>query len=337
MEQIDGVSLHRLLRAGAPLPPRAAIWIAREICRALDYVHALADEHGRPLGLIHRDVGPSNVLLGRNGAVKLCDFGIAKASLAAGAATASGVKGKAGYLSPEQAAGEPLDARTDLFSAGAVLFEMLTGAHPFDEDDDGTVIARAGTPVVERPARRNPDVPLALDRVCARALVRAREGRFAGAGEMAEALDALFVARQGRDELAVLLRARFPPSPPASEPTRTLAAPRRALGWSAAALLIALVAAVALWARQRRVAPWQPAAIAAQPLAAPATAAQPLAAPPTAPQPLAAPQPPAATPSPAPPAHAAAPARPPRRRPHKRDAAPPPAAHRDFMPDPFLR
>lgn len=128
LEHVDGVDLSRLLRhvarEGAPLPTPVAALVARDIARALTCVHALRDESGRALRVVHRDVTPSNVLLSRAGHVKLCDFGIARS---AARQSSLALKGKYTYLAPEQVAGEPFDHRADLFSLGVMLAEMLIG------------------------------------------------------------------------------------------------------------------------------------------------------------------------------------------------------------------
>ena len=133
MEYVRGHSLWELRRRcqerGVPVPPTLAAQIGMELARGLAYAHRLT-EGGKPLGLVHRDVTPHNVLLSFDGAVKLTDFGIAKAG---GRSTASGVlKGKFAYMSPEQARGDAVDARTDVFALGVTLWELLTGSRLFE-------------------------------------------------------------------------------------------------------------------------------------------------------------------------------------------------------------
>lgn len=131
LDYVDGADLASLLTKGPPGTP-LALFVVDELCLALSAVHGLGDEAGRPLGLVHRDVTPSNLLLSRQGEVKLGDFGIAKATLLKDQ-TRSGVrKGTYGYMSPEQARGGVLGATSDLFSLGILLHELLTGRRPFD-------------------------------------------------------------------------------------------------------------------------------------------------------------------------------------------------------------
>jgi eukaryotic-like serine/threonine-protein kinase len=133
LDWVDGADLETLARQERP-PLGLALLIAEELALALEYVHRVTDDAGRPLGLVHRDVSPSNILLSRAGEVKLADFGIAKATMLAGVTRANVRKGKFAYMSPEQASGEPLTAQSDLFALGITVFELLAGRRPFDGD-----------------------------------------------------------------------------------------------------------------------------------------------------------------------------------------------------------
>jgi len=133
LDWVDGPDLESLLRVARPAP-EVALLVAEEIAAALDHVHAATDDEGRPLGLVHRDVSPSNVLVSRAGEVKLADFGIAKATRLREVTRGGVRKGKWAYLSPEQAAGLPLGPPSDQFALGILLFELLTGARPFGGD-----------------------------------------------------------------------------------------------------------------------------------------------------------------------------------------------------------
>jgi serine/threonine-protein kinase len=158
-----------------------AAQICLEVARGLAYAHRLT-EHGQPLGLVHRDVTPHNVLVSYEGAVKLTDFGIAKASNRA--STAGMLKGKFAYMAPEQARGEPVDARTDLFALGITLWELLTGARLFDGDSDLAVLRAVQERQILSPSAVNRVVDPALAEVVMTALQREPARRFQTATEL---------------------------------------------------------------------------------------------------------------------------------------------------------
>jgi serine/threonine protein kinase len=136
MEYVDGIDLATLLgRLGRQraVAPRVAAYVVRELCEGLDHAHRQTDDAGRPLRVVHRAVSPSNILLSNTGDVKLNDFGIAKAALRAAATQAGQIKGKYGYMAPEQARGEAVDARADVFAAGVVLYELVTGRSAYPD------------------------------------------------------------------------------------------------------------------------------------------------------------------------------------------------------------
>jgi serine/threonine protein kinase len=130
MEYIDGADLTRLMvasrRGSFPIPPELAAFIIHEVARGLDYAHNRRDDHGEPLEIVHRDVSPQNILLSFDGAAKIADFGIARARQL-GEEASGIIKGKFAYMSPEQAAGVEADRRSDIFSLGVVMFELLSG------------------------------------------------------------------------------------------------------------------------------------------------------------------------------------------------------------------
>ena len=148
MEYVEGFDLNDLLRRCArsriPLPVDFALLIVMEALRGLGYAHRLTDDDRKPIGIVHRDVSPSNVLISFEGEVKLCDFGIARANDMTDLLSEDVIKGKAGYMSPEQARGEPLDARADLFAAGIVLWELLAGRKLYKAPRDGNGPRLAG-------------------------------------------------------------------------------------------------------------------------------------------------------------------------------------------------
>jgi serine/threonine protein kinase len=216
MEYIRGHDLSETMRAiwktmGPPRPELVA-YIGREACRGLAYAHALTDDSNRPLGMIHRDISPSNVMLSYEGAVKLLDFGIAKALGDTSESTKSGtMKGKYAYMAPEQTDGDNVDHRSDIFSCGIVLHEVLTGRRLFKGQNDVQTIERVRRCDVPPPSLQNPSVPPALDQVILRALARNPHARWQSAAEMADALDdVVHDARFQPTHLAHLLHDLFP-------------------------------------------------------------------------------------------------------------------------------
>ena len=195
MEHVDGRDLGNVLRrlktAGKQLHPSTAALIASQVAQGLHHAHTLQSADGQPFNIIHRDVNPSNVMLLRTGIIKILDFGIAKASAAAGKAQtrAAVIKGKLGYLSPEQARCEILDGRSDVFSLGATLWEMLTGEKLFTGVTDFERIQNVLEAPIAVPSKYRQGIPLALDRIVMRALDRDLGRRYRSAEEMGEELD----------------------------------------------------------------------------------------------------------------------------------------------------
>jgi serine/threonine protein kinase len=216
MEYIRGHDLSETMRAiwktmGPPRPEMVA-YIGREACRGLAYAHSLTDDMGRPLGMIHRDVSPSNVMLSYEGVVKLLDFGIAKALGDTAEATKSGtMKGKYAYMAPEQTDGDNVDHRSDIFACGIVLHEVLTGRRLFKGQNDVQTIERVRRCEVPPPSLQNAAVPPALDAIVLRALARNPNNRWQSASDMADALDdVVHAARFQPTHLAQLLYDLFP-------------------------------------------------------------------------------------------------------------------------------
>lgn len=198
MELVDGLDLRtahvRNTQAhGKPLPWEASTVVVRDALNGLDYAHNLAGADGQPLGIVHRDIDLANIMVTRDGAVKILDFGCAKASSAIRRTqTVAGViKGKLGYMSPEQAEDRPLDGRSDVFAASTVLHELLTGRRLFFGDDPMSVIQSVLTRPIPDPREKNPTVPELLVQVVMRGLARKREDRYASAAAMAEDLDGI--------------------------------------------------------------------------------------------------------------------------------------------------
>ncbi len=202
--------LQRLRRQKEALPLEHALWVARCVLMALDRAHALRDDNGRPLQVVHRDVNPQNILLGYDGQLKLIDFGIAISRIATRDTRFGVVKGKLAYMSPEQAYGlDDLDHRSDIYALGLVLYEMATGKMAL-AGDENTALERARHPVIAPARHHNSRLPSALDAILARALARKPERRFTSAREMMMACSELLHTVNPRycgDELGPFVRA----------------------------------------------------------------------------------------------------------------------------------
>jgi serine/threonine protein kinase len=190
MEYLPGGDLRTLLkkakRRGKRFSPQAAIYICREVLSALAYAHVKRDFEGTPLKLIHRDVSPSNILLSYAGEVKLTDFGIAKA--ATHNSLFYKVKGKIGYMSPEQAKSEPLDHRSDLYSLSVCMYEVITGERLFVHAGLTTSADEIYSQPVPQLSRKVPGLTSELDAIMSKALALSPDARFQTAGEFQEAL-----------------------------------------------------------------------------------------------------------------------------------------------------
>jgi len=218
MEYVPGrdlrAVLERLKRRGERAPLPVAAYVLARVCEGLDYAHRKQDAAGRDLRIVHRDVSPQNVIVSFEGEVKLIDFGIAKAANKVTRTQAGILKGKFGYMSPEQVRGLPLDLRSDVFAAGAVLYELCTGERLFTGGSDYSILRKVQQAKVTPPTRIEPGVPLRLERVILRALARDPEHRYQTAGEMASDLTR-FLLEQGhkpvaREDLAAFMKALFP-------------------------------------------------------------------------------------------------------------------------------
>lgn len=199
MEYVNGRDLSHILdrcaQKGITLPVPHAVYVIIEILKALDYAHNRQVMRGGrtvPLNIIHRDVSPGNVLISFQGEVKLTDFGIAKASTTAAETVTGVVKGRYDYASPEQARGEPIDQRADLFAVGVLLYELLTGHHPFRQPTEVATLEAIKKTRVTPPSEVNPDVPYSLDLVVQRCLAPDLAERYPVAASFKEALDRFF-------------------------------------------------------------------------------------------------------------------------------------------------
>jgi eukaryotic-like serine/threonine-protein kinase len=211
MEFVEGVDLQRVrqLVGAERLPPAEALHVVAQMLRGLDYAHRRTDPDNRPLGIVHLDVKPANVLLSFEGEVKLTDFGVARSRDAR--RPSEGISGTIPFMSPEQTRGEPVDLRSDVFSAGVVLYTLLSGECPFGEEDTGETLHEIQL------CRYRPPTGLprheVFDSLLRRALAPRPEDRFPSAGAFADAIDELMFAHGWRGSAAALrdrLRALFP-------------------------------------------------------------------------------------------------------------------------------
>src|SRR5579863_5633294 len=173
MELVDGWDLERILKraheAGLAFPPALALYLVTVVCRALAYAHAKT-RAGKPLGIVHRDISPNNVLISEQGEVKLADFGIAKAQRKREQTAAGVIKGKVAYMSPEQATGTVIDKRSDIFSVGSLLYRMLTNALPFEAPSDLEQLLRVQKADVTPIQKVKPGLPTAVSDIVLRAM-----------------------------------------------------------------------------------------------------------------------------------------------------------------------
>jgi serine/threonine protein kinase len=193
MEYVHGEDLRsvlqRLSALRRALPVNHALLIAAGAAAALHHAHERTGPDRRPLGIVHRDVSPSNVMVSFEGAVKLVDFGVAKASQRSTETRTGTVKGKIAYLSPEQCKGSPIDRRSDIFSLGIVLYELLTCTRLFKRDTDFATMTSIVNDDAPPPSLQRPELGPAIDRVVTTALARDPARRFPTAGDLLEALE----------------------------------------------------------------------------------------------------------------------------------------------------
>ena len=190
LDYIDGAALDRLLRKAGALSPAAVALVGREVARALDAVHSMTDMAGQNLGVVHRDVSPANILVGRDGRVRLSDFGVARIHGLGGEKTETGIfKGKLPYMPPEQALGEPFDGRADVFSLGVTIFEALIGGRLRKAETQGQLIAKIATERVPRVHEVVPDAMPALAQAIDAATEFRSEDRIPSAGHLAAAMN----------------------------------------------------------------------------------------------------------------------------------------------------
>jgi serine/threonine-protein kinase len=268
MEYVHGEPLSRLIRFVAGeverIPFDVVSAIMTNVLVGLHAAHEIRDKHGAPLELVHRDISPQNILVGADGITRIIDFGVAKARGRSMTTQDGKVKGKLGYMAPEQLRGERIDRRTDIYAAGVVLWELLTLVRLFVTKDDATTIENLLSRRVEPPSAFAADVPPALDEVVMRALARNPADRFDTAKQMASALEAAMpVATQAKvaewvehtaraalykraQTLADIERATVVMAPGDLFEPESMATPitharrRRAIGWLTACVVIAI-------------------------------------------------------------------------------------------------
>jgi serine/threonine-protein kinase len=201
MEWVDGSSLVHMLRPDpereellVALPVRHAARIIAETCAGLHAAHELLGDDGRPLAVVHRDVSPHNILLMRDGRVKVTDFGVAKAIGKSHMTMVGQVKGKLAYMSPEQLVGGAVDRRSDIFALGSVLYESTVGQRPFQGEHDPQIMAAIVTGDFIRPSEVIPGYPRALEEIVMRALSTDPDARYATALQLKEALEGWLAA-----------------------------------------------------------------------------------------------------------------------------------------------
>jgi serine/threonine-protein kinase len=239
MEYVEGASLQSLIRSaraqGRELARGCLLRVMHDALRGLHAAHELCDDAGEPLGLVHRDVSPQNILVGVDGVARVTDFGVAKARGRATSTRTGMVKGKLHYLAPEQLRGQPIDRRVDCFAAGVVLWECLTDRPLFRADHEAETMMQVLQKSIPPPSSYAPGLGIALDRVCLRALERDPARRFASAAAFAEALeqaarDTFFEPREVGDIVETLrhdsletlrgsMRGGPPPAAPLEEPS----------------------------------------------------------------------------------------------------------------------
>lgn len=198
MEFVEGANLKSIAESvkkqGKDFPVAAAAWIAHEICKGLSYAHELTDSSGVPLQIVHRDMSPPNVLITKFGEVKIVDFGLAKASSQLEKSEPGIIKGKFSYLSPEAAMGQEVDARTDVFAVGIILWELLAGQRLFLGDTDFQTVKKVQQAQVPPISQINHKVPIELERIVNRALARDSNQRYGTARELGQDLSRFMFA-----------------------------------------------------------------------------------------------------------------------------------------------
>jgi hypothetical protein len=213
---VEGKDLRAIMQTalarGQQIPLPAALYIGREILAGLDYAHNRRDQYNNPLEIVHRDVSPANIILSPDGTVRILDFGIAKVAAQIGETQAGVLKGKFSYMSPEQAKGQSLDRRSDLFSVGVLLHEMLALTNLFLRENEIKTLQAVRRDKVPRLSDKRDDIPREMERILDRALQKKRRKRYSDAAEFQADLDQLFAEMKldGRAVVRQLLLDLFP-------------------------------------------------------------------------------------------------------------------------------
>ncbi len=216
MEHVDGKDMRTVLERcrtkKKPIPPEHAAYIAAEVGSALHAAHSAVDSRGKPLRIIHRDVSPSNIICSYAGEVKLCDFGIAKATLSRVTTKTGVIKGKVKYMSPEQALGRKLDHRSDVFSLGSCLYEMLTRIPPFTATNEMDLLIKVRDAKYRAVSELTPGIPPELETITDKCLTRSRANRYQTAAEAEADLRVFlrkFMPNYSRSHLGRFIRKSF--------------------------------------------------------------------------------------------------------------------------------
>ncbi len=195
MEYVDGRDLrsllNRLRQRSEQMPIGLALLVGAEVSRGLEYAHTRQDGDGNPMALVHRDVSPRNVLVGHDGRVRLCDFGVAKAVSSVIQTEIGALKGKLQYMSPEQASGKPVDARSDIYSLGSVMYEMITGRRLYEADNEISLLDAVRAGAFDDPRKHCPGLPQEVRRILIKALAKRPSARYQTAGAMGQNLTTL--------------------------------------------------------------------------------------------------------------------------------------------------
>ena len=200
MEYVAGQDISAIIpkckSTGIPLPIEYALKIVSSVCEALHFAHTKTDPYGSPLHIVHRDISPENIRVAWTGAVKILDFGIAKAATQLHETRAGEIKGKLSYMSPEQVLGKDIDHRSDIFSLGVVLYESLTGLKLFSGDSDLTIMNNIVEGKIYPPSYFRDDVPEDVEAIIMKALEKDRKKRYQTAGDLQFDIDSFLASHE---------------------------------------------------------------------------------------------------------------------------------------------